>query len=123
MRRLPVLTLAVLVALSPAAQAFGCVCAAGEGLADSARDCCCGGEERPCPCCPNQDREDADMVRTCACSTPSPQVSQPETEPLSPAPVMAILPDAGGAVAPAKVAVATLVRTDPHPEIVLPLLI
>lgn len=118
MRRLPALLLGVLVAFSPAAQANGCFCEA----ASAERTCCCGGEG-PCPCCPASGRDGEELAPPCACEMPAPQAPQADVELLAAPPACAILdhpePPSGPDVSPAQ----RVERRDPHPGLLLPLLL
>jgi len=125
MRSLFVASLALLLVALPAAQAAACRCIE-DGPAESAAAArsCCEPTAGSCCCAPEDEGSTQWLQQDCACSMQLPQTSEP---PVIQLPVLV----AGTQVVPAEPVTLTEagqpwtfgVRGDPHPEVLLPLLL
>lgn len=125
MRTLVVAPLALVLVALPAAQAAACGCDA-EGWAESpaAACACCGPAAETCCCGSESEGTTQRLQQDCPCSLPAPQTSEsPDIE--VPAPVAGTeVPRDGSAPLAAVYAHPPLAaRIDPHPEVLLPLLL
>jgi hypothetical protein len=126
MRVLFVASLAMALVALPAARAAACRCTEA-GPAKRATSCsCCGPATKHC-CCGSKDEGDARQLRQeCACSLKSPQTPErPAIEIPAPAVAMdgvAFEPSRSGPPQEVERSV-WHVRGEPHPEVLLPLLL
>lgn len=125
MRTLFVVSLALVLVALPAAQAAACRCIE-EGPTDDAAATCCCCEPLPEDCCCGSGGDPATqrLERDCICSMPAPQSSEPPVIQV-PAPAAA---DETAATEPVSLAAVGRqqdlgVGRDPHPEVLLPLLL
>lgn len=124
MRTLFVASLALLLVALPAAEAAECRCLE-ESPTDAAATCACC-EPAPEDCCCGSEGETGTqrLERDCSCSMPSPQSSEP---PVIQVPAPAAADDTAAAEPVSLAAVSRQqdlgVRRDPHPEVLLPLLL
>lgn len=123
MRKLPALLLAVLVALSPVAQASACVC--GTPVPSEAAECCCPGHDGACHCCcgGGEEQERPLVAGGCSCEQTAPRA--PGAASPVPLPPESLELPVAAAPAPRRPAVFAEAPgwRDPHPGVLLPLLI
>lgn len=126
MRTLFVASLALALVALPAARAAACRCTPA-GPAQRATTCsCCGPMTKRC-CCGSLHADDARQLRQdCACSLKSPQTPErPAIEIPAPAAAMESVASEHAGSRPAQEVEVSVrhVRGEPHPELLLPLLL
>ena len=116
--------LALTMIAAPAVQAMACRCTERVCTSAAEKSCCCCGDADVCTCCCGRtDGESSRMDSRCPCDDQNPWSERIEADDI-PAPGPAIAPIPSRTVgSPAAANLDAVIRIDPHPEVVLPLLI